>query len=1084
MANNDTEYAQTIANMLIEQLERGTAPWQKPWSGGEKFMPNNPISGKSYKGSNALYLMAVQESKGYQDNRWLTYKQADSVGGQVRKGEKSTKVRFWQWTKEQEKTDAAGKPILGADGKPETETVRLQRPWVRQFAVFNADQIDGLPPREARPQISKVETVERAEKILSNSGANIVHKGGDRAFYSLGTDQITLPEKEQFKDTYNYYSTALHELGHWTGHPSRLDRELGNSFGSEKYAKEELRAEIASLMLADEIGVENDPEHVEQHAAYVGSWIKALKEDPTEILRAASDAQKITRYVMGLEQQQEQEIQQEQSEQQGHYSDQTVAALIERHGWQQTSQDEPSVEKIFEGVGPLVAGYAADPERRRYIGLNLVAGEPSQLGAVIVDFDGREASPEKIAEQIDLAAATYADEQRVKRGYEARYVEEAKSAMEENTNSAAALPSISDERTILNTKFSDRAAVKELGAKWDKEIKKWTVPAGQDLTPFSAWLPSETEDQQTQPTSKVEAEPAKESDQLTALRGKLAEAQKAVDDWPKTEAEMKEKEDRDRQELDAAHDAGIVSDEMYVQQSSLLNGADFRENILKGLIDERDEAQEAVEKAQGVKSPEVLPVLATEKTYLSVQFPQKEEAKSLGAKWDKDAKSWYAPAGSDLNKFEKFTPKPVAATVNLAETAQDQFGQALKDAGLIVDGAPVMDGKIHRVQATGDKGRERSGAYCGFLDGRPGGWFQNYKTGEKQNWKADAEIKLTPEERASMLALAAQQKADREKERQATQDKAAGIAQALLGTAAPAQPDNAYLIRKGVTADGMLQATEATVAKADEAFGQKGHSIVAGDLLVPMRDATEIRSVQVIKPDGWKGFMPNGQVTGTYEVFGEATNGQDKPVWIAEGLATAKSIHEATGEPVVVAFNASNLLPVAEEVRKAFPDAEIFIAGDDDRHLPLKTPPQPNVGVEKAEEAAAAVNGLAILPTFGAELDGVDWNDIAQKEGLGGLARELNETITEVQEREARERKEEGRKQESGAEQSEEREDTLSEAVSAFRNIKAAIGEQQEAAQAAQSHNTSQTVPHQQTATRAPEKTLTRPGIRIGGRRG
>lgn len=102
MAANDKEYAETIANMLIEQLERGTAPWQKPWSGGEKFMPHNPISGKSYKGSNALYLMAVQEQKGYSDNRWLTYKQAEGVGGQVRKGEKSTKVRFWQWTTERE----------------------------------------------------------------------------------------------------------------------------------------------------------------------------------------------------------------------------------------------------------------------------------------------------------------------------------------------------------------------------------------------------------------------------------------------------------------------------------------------------------------------------------------------------------------------------------------------------------------------------------------------------------------------------------------------------------------------------------------------------------------------------------------------------------------------------------------------------------------------------------------------------------------------------------------------------------------------------------------------------------------------
>lgn len=1018
MAANDKEYAETIANMLIEQLERGTAPWQKPWSGGEKFMPHNPISGKSYKGSNALYLMAVQEQKGYSDNRWLTYKQAEGVGGQVRKGEKSTKVRFWQWTTERDKTDDNGNPVLGPDGKPEKETVRLDRPWVRQFAVFNADQIDGMPPREKRPQISKVETVERAEKILANSGAKIRHIAGDRACYNSGTDTITLPEKEQFSDTYNYYSTALHELGHWTGHPSRLDRELGNAFGTEKYAKEELRAEIASMMLADEIGVENDPQHVEQHAAYVGSWVKVLKDDPTEILRAASDATKMTRYVMGLENQQEQEIQQEQNEQQGHYSDRTIQALIDRHGWTPTDPDRPldNVGKMYEGVGPdamiapngerrLIAGYSADRERRRYVAVTL--GDKT-----IADFDGREAAPEEIAARLDLAAATFADEQREKRGHEAKYVVEATAGRGETmTESAAALPNISDEPTLLETQFKDRAAVKELGARWDKEVKKWFVPAGQDLTPFAAWLPTKTD---------------------------------------------------------------TVADESAHEQAA-----------------EKLDAEVGLDSAEQSQSP----TLATEKTFLSVPYRDKNEAKSLGARWDKEAKSWYAPVGADLNKFEKFMPKPVAAAVDLAGTAQEQFGQALKDAGLQLDGDPVMDGKIHRVKADGDKGRERSGAYCGYLDGRPGGWFQNYKTGEKQNWKADVSVKLSDEERASMLALAAQEKAGRELERAFIQDEAAIAARELVATLTPAQSDNAYLVRKGITSEGLLQATEATVAKANEHYGEGNHSFEAGDLVVPMRNMKEIRSVQIIKPNGWKGFMPNGQVSGTYNLLGRVESkigsGEDKPVWIAEGLATAKSIHEATGEPVVVAFNASNLRAVAEVVRDEFPLKEIRVAGDDDRHLPLKEKPQPNIGVIKAQEAADAVNGLAVLPTFGAELDGVDWNDIAQKEGLDGLARELNETVSEAQMAQDRERKQAGQALSSEVEKTEEREDALSDAISAFRNLNEGIDPQKLGVKAEQSApvpvpevaQAQQVKAEPAPVQKAQEKMQTRPGLRVGGRR-
>lgn len=301
MDSDKKPFHETVAEKLIEQLREGTAPWQKPWEPGEAGanMPINPTTGKRYKGINALQLM----SEGREDQRWMTYKQAAAVDAQVRKGEKGTPIQYWKFTEDQNKTDAAGKPILDAKGQPVKETVKLERPRVFFATVFNAEQIDGLPAPEPR-KAQTWNAVERAEQILQASGAVIRNGEHDRAFYRPATDSIHLPDKASFPSADNYYATALHELGHWTGHESRLGRDLVHPFGSEGYAKEELRAEIASMILGDELGIGHDPE---QHAAYVGSWIKALEDDSLEIFRAAADAEKIQDYVLGLEQKQVQE---------------------------------------------------------------------------------------------------------------------------------------------------------------------------------------------------------------------------------------------------------------------------------------------------------------------------------------------------------------------------------------------------------------------------------------------------------------------------------------------------------------------------------------------------------------------------------------------------------------------------------------------------------------------------------------------------------------------------------------------------------------------------------------------------------
>jgi len=294
MATSNTKkpYYVQISERLIQQLETGTAPWQKPWEPGTQRLPYNPATGNRYKGSNAVWL-AIQ---GRSDPRWMTFKQARSINAQVARDEKGTLIEYWKFREQRPKRDANGKPVFDSDGKKIIVNVELAKPKVFSAVVFNAEQIKGLPPLEIKEPAW--DRHQRADTILASSNATIKHDQIDDAYYLPTTDTIHLPDKAQFKSADGYYAAALHELGHWTGHESRLDRDIQHPFGSEGYAKEELRAEISSMMVGEALEIGHDPG---QHAAYVKSWIKALKEDPKEILRAARDAEKIRDQVLSYE---------------------------------------------------------------------------------------------------------------------------------------------------------------------------------------------------------------------------------------------------------------------------------------------------------------------------------------------------------------------------------------------------------------------------------------------------------------------------------------------------------------------------------------------------------------------------------------------------------------------------------------------------------------------------------------------------------------------------------------------------------------------------------------------------------------
>ncbi len=289
------DFRQEVTDNIVGMLERGVAPWQKPWEpgAGSLDIPFNPNSERAYRGGNAIHLMATGLQRGYEDPRWMTYKQAADNGWQVRRGEKGTQIEYWEVKPASDKAQPGAIEQSNAD----TEKSRLIH---RVYTVFNAQQIDRIPPYTPKQQTT-FEAVQAGEQILKNSGANINHDQADRAFYSRSQDSIHLPPKDAFKDAAAYYGTALHELAHWSGHPSRLDRStLSESyrFGDANYAKEELRAELASVFLAAQRGIPHDPE---QHAAYVNSWIGVLKRDKNEIFRAAHDASAATDFILALE---------------------------------------------------------------------------------------------------------------------------------------------------------------------------------------------------------------------------------------------------------------------------------------------------------------------------------------------------------------------------------------------------------------------------------------------------------------------------------------------------------------------------------------------------------------------------------------------------------------------------------------------------------------------------------------------------------------------------------------------------------------------------------------------------------------
>jgi antirestriction protein ArdC len=284
---------QRITDQIVCELEKGVMPWLKPWNAEHAAgRITRPLRGNGipYKGINVLMLWSAAMEKGYAAPIWMTYKQASELKANVRKGEHGSLVVYADKITRTETDSATG------------EESKYAIPFLKGYTVFNVEQIDGLPEQyyaKPAPRVDTIERIDCAEGFFAGTGATVRH-GGTMAYYNVSQDFVQMPAFEAFRDAESYYATLAHETTHWTRHKSRLDRNFGRKrFGDEGYAMEELVAELGSAFLSADLDL--TPELRGDHASYISSWIKVLKDDKRAIFTSASHAQRAADFLHGLQ---------------------------------------------------------------------------------------------------------------------------------------------------------------------------------------------------------------------------------------------------------------------------------------------------------------------------------------------------------------------------------------------------------------------------------------------------------------------------------------------------------------------------------------------------------------------------------------------------------------------------------------------------------------------------------------------------------------------------------------------------------------------------------------------------------------
>jgi len=986
---------------LIEQLQTGTAPWQRSWKAGTLRRPHSAVTGTAYRGGNSLALMM----SGFEDPRWMTFNQALSLGGKVAKGARGTRIAYWKFEGNEPVIGADGQPKLGANGKTEMQRVKYQRPRMFHAVVFNAEQVHGLPKLEDAAMPDQATTSAMADAVLRHSGVTVLHRQIERPYYSPGTDQIVLPARARFNDDSAYYAIAMHELAHATGHSSRLNRDLANPFGSEGYAREELRAEIASLMLGERFGLGHDPGH---HAAYVNSWIEVLKRDPSEILAAARDAEGIADYIGAIAQRVELERGGEAAEPLTMVSDRR-AEVGDRIVFVHSNHDFPALtgtavdwraggadvdgnqlltvrndDGRTQAVNPLHGrleafeqtlnpGFESEAEQRARIGeiVPLRRALQADYSGVVVDIGSDHLTVDSGGNRLNVRTATM---ERVP----VVGTQVVVTRSQDDNDNRTMMP-LREWQALLNY---GPAITPEQVKQWDASMAQ-AVVAARAVEPYVAKI-SELAMAMQEVRGRLEmvssgGDPDGNPDPNNAI---------ALHDVLRTVSGAAERGDY-------ASAQGVLDNARATlgpQVAALLaEPAELARDLADATRPAPTQAERSRENSHAQSGEDAM----TQRIYLAVPYKEKDQAKQAGARWDRDAKAWYAGEGADMDALAKWKPdaaRVVAAQVGV-EKPEHAFARALREAGLLIDGPPIMDGTLQRVPVDGDRGKERSGAYTGHLDGVPSGYIENFRAGSKSNWVlAEVGEKLSDDERARLHAEAAQRRQERDAKADEQHTLMIREYAALFARADPAPVEHPYFLRKDeVNTTGAIRVVpgpgdnsgpvKIAVGLADAKKLREQHPSASvlnmGDLMVPLNDATgALVGMQTISPSGMKMFAKGGRAAGAAFVI-EGQGG----IAVVEGWATAQSVHNATGWTVAAAMSAGNLPAIAARMRKEHPDASIVIGADDDSRSQRKSYRQRSDAAVYASQAANRTHGIVALPPFEGGEQGSDWNDYTKAHG-------------------------------------------------------------------------------------------------------
>ncbi|MDE7315828.1 MAG: ssDNA-binding domain-containing protein [Mucispirillum sp.] len=870
-----------LANKFAELIEKNEAPWQKSWN-SNGFLPYNIKTGREYNGINLLNLMSVAADKGYEDSRWLTFLQAGEQEAKVRAGEKGVHIMYLQTTETKKEIDEiTGEEIVVIE--------KLEKPRAVWSVVFNAEQCEGLPALEQK-QID-FNPIERAEEILNNSGAKIKHKAQDRAYYSPVTDTITLPLKEQFISSEEYYRTALHELGHWTGHSSRNNRDMSGTFGTESYAKEELVAEITSFLVGTQCGLGHEPD--KNNIAYLKSWSKAIRDEPSFLFNAVKEADRAAKLILGneliLENDKEKGFFKDlvinfawsemdfgikddtilRGEEAYKFLDKLVKSDTEQHKIQERIKNGENIDEAYYYKTRFVLSYK---------GHN---AESLRIDIGDYEFGGKE----KVSDALEDRAKMYPNElipnnelQNFKKE-EDRYLEYLQQintneqTMEKETPENKIDKDINDRInsvTYINVPKVEKDEVKSLGAKWDRNNVCWFVPADIDAFLFNKW-------------EKIDEK-----------------------------------------------DLAFRKDQM--QQN-------------KNKITETQEKQE-------------------EKYILAVPYDEKDQAKALGAEWDKDGKFWYC-RNEEKDKFFKWDIKNVENKVqyDMPLNIEEEFLDRIKSAG-VLENTVIADGQKHRISVDGDKGNEQSGFYVLHSDGVANGYFMNNRTGEEIRWSSK-EHSMTAEEKAEMKALYQDKKAEREQQDKILTEKAEKAIYAKFMNKETVS-EHTYLSNK------MIEPTKNIYAGQDST------------ITIPLFNIDgRLKSAQYIDENGEKRFAKNTNKVGVFHIVDGSVSDlkSASSIIIAEGYATAASINEAVNNKdvkVIAAMSANNLEHTIKAITNKYPDMNIIIAADNDLKNQVG-----NIGLNAANAVQNKYKNITVtVPKINGKEVAGDFNDIVSKYGL------------------------------------------------------------------------------------------------------